>query len=341
MTKQRLYWILQTVGWSSWAVVNILGMSYVSTNFTSQMAIPILAESVYFFIITHQLRLFMKKREWLNLATAKLIVRASLSITGMAITVYALRILISYLLGHYGQEMLSAMNILGNVSGNLIILLIWFSVYFVFHYFEKSTQSLKYEVAMNEMKLNQLRTQLNPHFIFNALNSIRALVDDEPGKAKRAINHLSNILRTSLVLDKKKLTSLKEEIDTTRDYLALESVRFEERLRTNINIDPRAEQIMVPPMLLQTLVENGIKHGVSKLKEGGEVSVNVRVKTKKMILEIRNTGTYQKNKINGTGQGLRNSQQRLELIYGDKASLKIKNEKENTVLTTVKIPLNE
>jgi two-component system LytT family sensor kinase len=251
------------------------------------------------------------------------------------------RVGISFSLDLYSGEMLSTINILGNVTANIIIMIIWSSVYFTFHYIEKNTQSLKYEVAMNEMKLNQLKSQINPHFIFNALNSIRALVDEEPTKSKRAINHLSNILRSSLVLDKKRLTSLKEELDTTKDYLALESIRFEERLQTEFNIEANTKSVQVPPMMLQTLVENGIKHGISKLKEGGKVTVDARVDLGRMILEIRNTGHYLDKRINGTGQGLRNTRQRLELIYGEAAKLKIENESENMVLTTVEIPLNE
>ena len=279
--------------------------------------------------------------EWLQLPTTQLIPKVFLSIVLMSITVYLVRVGVSFSMELYSSEMLSAINIAGNVTANVIIMIIWSSIYFAFHYFEKNTQSLKYEVAMNEMKLNQLKSQINPHFIFNALNSIRALVDEEPSKSKRAINHLSNILRSSLVLDRKRLTSLKEELDTTRDYLALESIRFEERLQTEFNIEPDTQNIQVPPMMLQTLVENGIKHGISKLKKGGKVSVNARIDLGKMILEIRNTGQYQQNKLNGTGQGLRNTRQRLELIYGENAKLKIENESENTVLTTVKIPLNE
>ena len=105
---------------------------------------------------------------------------------------------------------------------------------------------------------------MNPHFIFNALNSIRALVDEEPSKSKRAINHLSNILRSTLVADKKKLTSLGEELRTVKDYLAMESIRFEERLNTSFDIEEESENVLVPPLMIQTLVENAIKHGSFK-----------------------------------------------------------------------------
>jgi len=341
MIKQRLYWIFQVTGWSVYALLNIVGISFQSTHFTPVMALPIIAESIYFFGITHVYRSLSKRMLWLQLPTTKLIPKVLLSIVLMAITVYLVRVGVSFTLDLYSTEMLSAVNLLGNTAANIFILSTWSAVYFIFHYFEKNTQALKYEVAMNEMKLNQLKSQINPHFIFNALNSIRALVDEEPIKSKQAINHLSNILRSSLVLDKKRLTSLKEELDTTKDYLALESIRFEERLQTEFNIEPETKNIPVPPMMLQTLVENGIKHGISKLKKGGKVTVNARVDLGRMILEIRNNGHYHDKRINGTGQGLRNTRQRLELIYGETAKLKIENESENTVLTTVKIPLNE
>ncbi|MEN8249144.1 MAG: histidine kinase [Bacteroidota bacterium] len=343
MNKQKLYWIFQIVGWSFYALLNITGISLQSTHFIPAMAWPIVFESFFFFFTTHTYRRLSKKKVWLQLPTTKLMSWAIVHIVALSVTVYFVRVGASYVFNLYSSEMLSLTNILGNLSANFIVLIIWSSVYFAFHYFEKNTQSLKYEVAMNEMKLNQLKSQLNPHFIFNALNSIRALVDEEPSKSKRAINHLSNILRTSLVLDKKRLTSLGEEMETTKDYLALESIRYEERLKTKFIIEPGTLHIPVPPMMLQTLVENGIKHGISKLTKGGIVSVETKrdYNLNQMIIEIRNSGQYYSNRINGTGQGLRNTRQRLELIYGDMARLEINNENENTVLTTVQIPLNE
>jgi len=341
LNKQRLYWLFQVFGWSIYALLNILGISFQSTHFTPIMALPIVAETIYFFLITHVYRSLSKKMEWLQLPTTQLISKVLASIVVMAISVYFVRVGVSYIINLYSIEIVSLVNILGNVTANIIVLIIWSSIYFAFHYFEKNTLSLKYEVAMNEMKLNQLKAQINPHFIFNALNSIRALVDEEPAKSKRAINHLSNILRSSLILDKNRLTSLKEELDTTKDYLALESIRFEERLQTDFNIEPATENMQVPPMMLQTLVENGIKHGISKLKKGGKVEVKSSVALGRMIIEIRNTGQYNNKKINNNGQGLRNTRQRLELIYGATAKLEIENENQNTVLTTVEIPANE
>jgi len=339
MNKARLYWIFQISGWSLYAFLSIVGSSFQSTHYTPIMAIPILMESGFMFFLTHYYRKFGKRRNWLNLSVAALIPKVSLAIFLMALPIYFIRVLVSSILGMYTPDLLSLANIAGNVIGNLIILFIWSSAYYAFHYFEKNNQSLKYEVAMNEMRLNQLKSQLNPHFVFNALNSIRALVDEDPGKSKRAINHLSNILRSSLVMDKKKLTSFKDELNTVQNYLALESIRFEERLHANYHIAKGSDQVLVPPMMIQTLVENGIKHGISKLKKGGQLDISTTISDDIFEIALRNTGHFKGIPVNGAGQGIRNTQQRLTLIYGEGATLEIKNENEHTVLTRIQIPL--
>src|SRR5690606_23911150 len=187
----------------------------------------------------------------------------------------------------------------------------------------------KYEASMIEIELKNLKSQLNPHFIFNALNSIRALVDENPSKSKQAINQLSNILRNSLASDKKGLTKFDDELKIVRDYLGLESIRFEERLRTEFLIDPGSSQFLVPPLMIQTLVENGIKHGISKLTAGGTVQVKTFVTQEKLHIQIRNSGQLvQPVKRGKGGLGIKNTVQRIKLIYGDRASFRIVNEKD-------------
>jgi LytS/YehU family sensor histidine kinase len=211
----------------------------------------------------------------------------------------------------------------------------------MYHYFERYNTSLKYEATKNEIELNKLKSQLNPHFIFNALNSIRALVDENPRKAKNAITQLSSILRSSLVMNKSKLTHFDEEMNAVKDYLELESIRFEERLRTEFDLHPQSNQFLVPPLMIQTLVENGIKHGISNLKEGGTISLRTAVNGSSLIIQIRNDGQL----INGRprnprGFGIDNTKQRLQLIFGGKASFRIFNDSDKTVLTELIIPKN-
>ena len=191
-----------------------------------------------------------------------------------------------------------------------------------------------------EMEQKALRLQMNPHFIFNALNSIRALVDENPAKSKQAINQLSNILRNSLAFDKKKLTKFEDELKNVKDYLSLESVRFEERLRTDFQIHPDSNNFRVPPFMIQTLIENGIKHGVSKLTEGGSIELKTLVEKNRLKIYIRNSGQYNNLSRKGKpgGLGIANTIQRLKLLYGDDASFRIENESDTFVLTELILP---
>jgi LytS/YehU family sensor histidine kinase len=249
-------------------------------------------------------------------------------------------ILISLILGNLTPEYdLSIISLTGNLFGYTLIYLLWSLIYFMFHYVESYNKSLRYEAYISEIRLNKLKSQMNPHFIFNGLNSIRALVDEDPQKSKVAITQLSNILRNSLVMDKQRLINFNDEIKTVKDYLDLESIRFEERLETEIRLDPESGQFQIPPMMIQTLVENAIKHGISDLVDGGKIQITSEVRDGMLNIRIRNSGQYVNGVIRKTeGFGIRNTVQRLKLIYADRAEFKIGNENENTVLTEIKIP---
>jgi len=221
---------------------------------------------------------------------------------------------------------------------SMVFYLVWSLFYFGFHYFDRYNKSLKYQATIKEFELNRLKSQLNPHFIFNALNSIRALVDEDPIKSKHAITQLATILRSSLIMNKSKLIPFSEELKVVNDYLGLESIRYEERLKVVIDIEPGSEHFLIPPLMLQTLVENGIKHGISKLKEGGEIKINTQIiHNNHLLIQIRNSGQLINHKTLA-GFGLENTKQRLELIFDDKAKFKILNENQNTVLTEISIP---
>ena len=158
-------------------------------------------------------------------------------------------------------------------------------------------------------------------------------------KAKQAINQLSNILRNSLASDKKGLTKFDEELKIVKDYLGLEHIRFEERLKTDFDIDPASHEFYVPPLMIQTLVENGIKHGISKLTAGGLIQMKTRVENECLVVRILNSGRLINGETrHGSGLGIRNTVQRLKLIYGDEASFRIVNENDNFVLTEVIVP---
>ncbi len=229
------------------------------------------------------------------------------------------------------------------IINNTIPFIFWSLIYFGFHYLQNykrtEIQNLRWEASSKDIELNKLKSQLNPHFMFNSMNSIRALIDEDPGKAKEAVTKLSNILRNTLLMNKNKEILLEEELSIVKDYLDLEHIRYEERLQYNFEVEPESLKIKVPPLIVQTQVENAIKHGISKLSKGGKVSVTSHIKNNNLSIEIKNTGTIGLEKPE-TGFGLVNSKQRLDLLYGAKASIEITNTDQEEVLVRINIPLS-
>lgn len=171
--------------------------------------------------------------------------------------------------------------------------------------------------------------------MFNSMNSIRALVDEDPKKAKVAITQLSNILRNTLMMHKNKFITLEEELVLVKDYLELEHIRFEERLNYNFDIDPNTLTLNVPPMMVQTLVENGIKHGISKYPEGGSISIITLKNDNGLEIEIINTGQLNTSIKSDSGVGVENTTNRLELLFGKKASFSLKNLDDKNVISKI------
>ncbi len=336
--KLRLYWILQIVGWSFYAIFESVAhiMAYGIESFSSDRIIFYIYETFLCFIVTHIYRNFINKWLWFNLSMVHVTLRIIVSVLVMGIILYFLRIPVSTPLGINATLAFDGLHILEGSLFYAFIFFLWSVLYFIYNYFERYNKSLKMEAKVKEIELNHLKAQLNPHFIFNAMNSIRALVDENPSKSKQAITQLSNILRNSLATEKKGLTKFEDELKIVKDYLSLESIRFEERLNIEYEIAPGSNDFWVPPFMIQTLVENGIKHGISHLKKGGSIRVKTILHDDELKIQIENSGQYLNGKSKGLG--LTNTSQRLKLLYGDAAYLRISNENNNFVLTEVKIP---
>ncbi len=225
---------------------------------------------------------------------------------------------------------------------NLLLIAIWMLIYIVYHYVEKNRNDqfdrLKLESTVKELELKTIKSHINPHFIFNSLNSIRALVDENPKRARRAITELSNILRSSMQAEKSETVTLERELDIVKDYLALEQMRFEERLKIEFEIDEDTLQHPVPPMMLQTLVENAIKHGISRQIKGGLVRIIAAFKNNDLELLVQNTGQLSTTP-NGDGFGIKSTQDRLNLMYQGKAVFEIRNAGNTMVESKVIIPV--
>jgi hypothetical protein len=201
------------------------------------------------------------------------------------------------------------------------------------------TEALRLALIAQTSQFHALRSQLNPHFLFNCLNSLRELIDEDRDRAKQVIDQLSALLRYTLRADRVETVSLKEELAAVEDYLTLEKVRFEERLRTRFDIDPQSVEARLPPMLLQTLAENGVKHGIARLPAGGELVVVTQALEGKLHVEVTNTGKLSDATEGSSAVGLDNARERLRLMYGDSASLTLAAADESNVRAEVVIPL--
>jgi len=230
-----------------------------------------------------------------------------------------------------------------NFVSFFILLLIWNFIYFVYHFIMKSRKqqldTLQLEALVKTLELKTIKAHINPHFIFNALNGIRALIDENPARARRAITELSNILRNSLSAEKGETVSLGDELKIVKDYLAIENMRFEDRLRIEYDIDEGTLERQVPPMMLQTLVENAIKHGISRQVKGGIVKIISDFKSNFHELTVQNTG-HLNGHASTKGFGLSSTQDRLNLIYGEKAKFEIRQLQADLVEAKVLIPVS-
>ncbi|MFA0961776.1 sensor histidine kinase [Roseivirga sp. BDSF3-8] len=343
--KKKNYWICQIGGWSFYMLINtiFLTMAGKMNLYEFIMLLPVTA---FFIFSTHMYRKLIIRWGWLRLLLPRLIPRVLLACLILGALSFGFQLFEFAVFGQFeniiGWNVDAIFAILGSTLPNATLYFLWSLIYFMYHYVQNYNQTLKYEAVINEMELNKLKSQLNPHFIFNALNSIRALVDEDPRKSKLAITQLSNILRSSLITDKKRLIPFDVEMKTVVDYLELESVRFEERLKITFDLDPHSGDFDVPPLMIQTLVENGIKHGISSLINGGEINVASRIIEEKLLIQIRNSGQYKNGYSRPhSGYGLDNTKQRLRLIFGTDASFSIQNEDDKTVLTEVLVPKRE
>ncbi len=222
-----------------------------------------------------------------------------------------------------------------------ILIALWLLLYMIWHYLERNRKDvvdrLNLEKTVKDLELKTIKSHINPHFIFNSLNSIRALVDENPQRARKAITELSNILRSSLQVEKLETVSLQKELDIVKDYLALEQMRFEERLKVEMDIDEDTLNQPVPPMMLQTLVENAIKHGISKKINGGTIKIISRFTDDHYELIVQNTGNLEVK--SNEGFGFKSTRDRLKFLFDGKAYFKIEEIEATKVQSKIVMPV--
>lgn len=340
------YWICQFAGWGLYAAITIFFYEKLSVKQIERFYLLIFISIILGLLMTHLMRMTIKKYEFLEKPIQRQIIFFVLITIIFSIVYASIDVAIEKILnlsGYLNPKISLINEIVRSSINSFFIFFIWNLLYYTYHYVDhnrkQQVDTLKLQSLVKELELKTIKSHINPHFIFNALNSIRALVDENPNRARTAITELSNILRSSMHAERLETVPLVREMNIVKDYLALEKMRFEERLTIEMDINESTWELPVPPMMLQTLVENAIKHGISKKIDGGSIKVISDFVDGHHELIVQNSGQLN-SFINGDGFGVRSTQDRLNLLYQGKATFDIKNLNNDMVESRIIMPLN-
>ena len=356
--KDRLYVICQSAGWLFWLGLQIFLIfafpdSHTNETRPNQVCTLCIVTMIVAlgWLITHFTRPVVDRWSWKALGWRALLPRI--------IAVSFVQSVIWSVVGYGYFYGVLAMPWTGKVAlwaactfsilNGVIMLAVWWCIYFFYHLFDRlnrlEIERLRLATSVKESELRALKSQVNPHFIFNSLNSLRALIEEDPLRARQAVTQLANLLRYSLQSGQLETVPFEDELSVVNDYLALEQVRHEERLRLRLDVAPDTLQLPIPPMLLQTLVENAVKYGISTRPEGGEIAIIARRENDSLRLQVTNPGAFEPGsarlaKASGsTGMGLANAANRLRLLFGEQATLQLRAGEPGSVVAEAIIPL--
>ncbi len=250
------YWWCQIIGWSLNIAISVFFVTTFGKPGTSYFYSLILT-CVLGLLITHIMRLNILFLKVLEKPLKKQILYFLVLTIIFSILLGVISESVDYLIGYNPerlQKFSKAERLFLSSFNALWLILVWNLIYFIYHYVESNRRqqldTLRLEAMVKSLELKTIKSHINPHFIFNALNSIRALVDENPERARTAITELSNILRSSMQAEKLETVPLQQELDIVKDYLALEHMRFEERLKIEMDIDENTLNQPIPPMML-------------------------------------------------------------------------------------------
>ncbi|MDY6947455.1 MAG: histidine kinase [Pseudomonadota bacterium] len=358
MNTSRAYWTCQLLGWGLYG--SSLGYNAIAT-------LPVPWERVLLEItllnlaaigFTQVLRIFMLRRGWTKLSMRELVPRSVLAsvLPGLVLASAMHFMSVAPL---WGSEPTSNEALLDTVpplirSMNPLTLrtvnwslafFIWIALYISItsvrdrHAAELRQSELTRALQSAELRL--LKSQINPHFLFNSLNSVRALIAEDPSRARDAVTQLAGLLRYTLRSDHEELVTLERELETVGIYLALESLRLGERMRVELDVAAGAQDIRVPVMLLQTVVENAIKHGIAELPGGGALRICASLRDEDLHLEVQNPRPVNPPPHEQPGSGLHNAAERLRLLFGSRATIELDLSQSNQATVRIRVPSSD
>jgi two-component system LytT family sensor kinase len=337
MSPRVRYWLLQTIGWGTYSAVGV-AFTAEAIGWSDGLVTGYMLFFCYSIALTEAFRHVMMGRRWLELSSWRLWLRLAAAVPLIVAIQVFLVVSISLLLMPGGNRW-SLGAVLGLTLSMTLVTGTWTTLYI--RLTEKrrmKAREVALQLTLREAELGALQQQVNPHFLFNCLNSIRALVIEDPRRAQEMVTCLANMLRYSFGRQFRDTVPLSAELKIVNDYLALETVRFEERLRVHIDVDPAVRHAEVPPMLLPTLVENAVKHGIAATSSGGEISIRAVRDGPALHIEVANSGGLGEPRPEAVG--LANLRERLRLLYGDRAGFTLRAEAPNRVVARVTVPLS-
>ena len=342
--RGRLFWILNIAGWTGYTLAAWLG-ALAHEKPDSYFAV-IFAVAVAGLIITILLRLIYQK------------------LWGRSPLALAIGVVVACYVFSFGWQWLHnvlywdwvknawrpehVMDFVSGILGSFYILLCWSGLYFGIKYYlqlqEQTEQTLKATSAAHQAQLKMLRYQLNPHFLFNTLNAISTLILDGANEtANKAVSRLSDFLRYTLDNDPMSRVTLGSELSAIDLYLEIEKVRFGDRLVIEKSIEAKAQDALVPSLILQPLIENAIKYAITPSEQGGTLRISARVQHKTLVLQISDSGPGLGNGNGNNGQkscgvGLKNTRERLQQLYGDSQAFTLAPNEPSGLRITINIP---
>ena len=333
------FWIAQGIGWAIFAFVNV--------SFQALVGLPawlILRNTIYAtgagLIVTTAYRYLVKRIDWRQ---TKIVYIICFIFATSFVLAFAWITTIAILFTLEGKGSIHPNEVVGNLLNGCLIFLVWNLIYFFFQYFSKfqlaEVEKWQLDAQFKEAQLGTLKSQIRPHFMFNTLNNIRALILEDKHKARAMLINFSELLRYALQMSKASFVKLEEEMDMIRRYFQLLSIQYEDRLQYEIEMDPGLGEQEIPPMMLQFLVENSIKYGIDPNANGGSIRLKITQEEGQLILKVYNSGQLQEEapQASRLGIGLKNIRERLQLLYKGKASFSIQ-QIPDFVVATIKIP---
>jgi hypothetical protein len=353
--SQLAYWVFQLTGWGVYSLSRFFGGVSVMNLPWVHFGLQLLLVDALGFGLSHLLRDYVRHHQWRALPIRKLILPIIAAAIVCGIPLGILTQFTDVALLQDPNQLLEGVSsalrfqlalpvaIALEIVNWSVVFLIWLTIYFtaIAVREHRSAQLRQSELAraLQLAELRLLKSQLNPHFLFNALNTVRSLIADNPARAQNAVTHLANSLRYTLSSRQDELVTFAQELDTVTDYLELESMRFEDRLRIERDVPADAAGVYIPVMLLQTLVENAIKHGIAELPSGGLLRISAVVENDMLNVEIENPRSPAPLPAAGEGVGLRNARDRLRLLFGARASLDLDLSKPTVATARLRVPL--